>query len=64
MNTVEDLGSLNPDLYRTTSIDTADPNSTLTFRFELKYSEAKEWMEINIVRVKGVPKGMLELFFR
>ena len=58
------MGSLNPDLYRTVSLEAGDNSHTLTFRFELKFLEAKEWLEVNIVRIKGVPKGNDEVFVR
>jgi hypothetical protein len=60
LSPLEDLGTLNPDLYRDSVDATCDGNEP-TVRFGLRFHDAKEWLEIRIVRIRVLPQHLDEI---
>ena len=65
VNTVSDieLSSLNPDLYRG-SIDTEELATRTALRYEVRHHEARDCLEVNIVKVKNLPEDVRELHLK
>ena len=60
-----DASSINPALYRHSSMDTGPTeDAEVTMRFSLRFEAVKEWAEVRVEKVKGMPVDTREVTMR